>query len=99
MNGLCSVITRCELLAGAAGAALVRRLLDPFREPAVDRDVAERAGRIRLETGIATSDALTAATAIERDLTLITRNRKHFELVKKLSGPRYRAGVCSSGRR
>jgi len=79
-----SVITRCELLSGAVGSALVQRLLDPFRELAVGRSVAERAGRIRRETGIATPDALIAATAIEYDLALVTRNRKHFEPVKRL---------------
>ena len=79
-----SVITRCELLSGAVGSALVQRLLDPFRELAVGRSVAERAGRIRRETGIATPDALIAATAIEHDLALVTRNRRHFEPVKQL---------------
>ena len=79
-----SVITRCELLSGAVGTALVQRLLDPFRELAVDRDVAERAGRIRGETGIAAPDALIAATAIAHDLTLLTRNRRDFEAVKRL---------------
>ena len=79
-----SVITRCELLSGDVGSALVQRLLDPFRELAVDREVAEWAGRIRRETGIATPDALIAATAIEHELTLVTRNRKHFEPVKQL---------------
>ena len=79
-----SVITRCELLSGAVGSALVQRLLDPFRELAMGRSVAERAGRIRRETGIATPDALIAATAIEYDLTLVTRNRRHFEPVKQL---------------
>ena len=79
-----SVVTRCELLSGAVGSALVQRLLDPFRELAVGRSVAERAGRLRRETGIATPDALIAATAIEYDLALVTRNRKYFEPVKQL---------------
>lgn len=79
-----SVITRCELLAGNVGSALVYRLLNPFRELAVDRAVAERAGRIRRESGSATPDALIAATAIEHRLALVTRNRRHFEPVKQL---------------
>ena len=79
-----SVVTRCELLSGEVGSALTRRLLDPFRELLVDRRVAERAGRIRRETGIAVPDALIAATAIERDLALVTRNRRHFEPVKRI---------------
>jgi len=79
-----SVITRCELLSGIVGSALVQQLLEPFRELPVDRDVAERAGRIRRDTGIATPDALIAATAIQHDLILVTRNRRHFEPVKRL---------------
>ncbi len=79
-----SVVTRCELLSGDVGSALVQRLLDPFRELAVDRRVAERAGRIRRETGVAVPDALIAATAIEHDLAVVTRNRRHFEPVKRL---------------
>ena len=79
-----SVITRCELLSGAVGSGIVRTLLDPFRELAVDRSVAECAGRIRRETGIAAPDALIAATAIEYGLALVTRNRKHFEPVRHL---------------
>lgn len=79
-----SVITRCELLSGAVGSGIVQTLLDPFRELAVGRGVAERAGRIRREAGIATPDALIAATAIEHGLALVTRNRKHFEPVKQL---------------
>ncbi len=91
-----SVVTRCELLAGEVGSALVQRLLDPFRELVVDRHVAERAGRIRRETGIAVPDALIAATALEHDLAVVTRNRRHFEPVKRLRlrdlAPARRAG-------
>lgn len=91
-----SVITRCELLSGAVGSAIVQTLLDPFRELAVDRSVADRAGRIRRETGIATPDALIAATAIEYGLALVSRNRKHFEPVRQLRlrdlGPERQAG-------
>ena len=79
-----SVITRCELLSGTDGSALVHQLLSPFREVEVDRSVAERAGRIRRETHIAIPDALIAATAIGHGLTLMTRNRKHFESVRQL---------------
>ena len=79
-----SVVTRCELLAGKVGSALVAELLGPHRELDVDRKVAERAGRIRRETGIATPDALIAATAIEHRLTLVTRNLKHFRAVRQL---------------
>ena len=79
-----SVITRAELLAGNSASDLTMRLLAPFREITVDRAVAERAGRIRRETGIRLPDAIIAATALERHLTLTTRNRRHFETVPGL---------------
>jgi predicted nucleic acid-binding protein len=34
--------------------------------------------------GLHVFDALIAATAIEDDLTLVTRNRRHFEMIKGL---------------
>jgi predicted nucleic acid-binding protein len=79
-----SVITRCELLAGTAASEVVSRLLQPLRELAVDRAVAERAGRILREGDVRTPDALIAATALEHGLVLVTRNRRHFEVVRGL---------------
>ena len=80
-----SVVTRCELFAGTAtDEKAVRELLTPFRELPVDRAVAERAGRIRRETGIRTPDALIAATALVGRLTLVTRNERDFEPVSGL---------------
>jgi predicted nucleic acid-binding protein len=80
-----SVITRCELFAGAsADERLIGRLLSPFRELAVDRAVAESAGRIRRETGVRTPDALIAATALCFDLVLMTRNVSDFARVPRL---------------
>jgi hypothetical protein len=79
-----SVITQAELFAGNTASNLVSVLLAPFREIPVDRKVAERAGRIRRETGIRLPDALIAATAIENKLGLATRNRSDFEQVRRL---------------
>ena len=79
-----SVITRAELFAGNTASNLVSTLLAPFREIPVDRTVAERAGRIRRESGIRLPDALIAATAIEHTLGLATRNRSDFEPVRSL---------------
>jgi predicted nucleic acid-binding protein len=79
-----SVITRAELFAGATGTGLAAQVLAPFREVPVDRPIAERAGRIRRETGLRMPDALIAATALERRLGLATRNTKHFEQVRGL---------------
>lgn len=79
-----SVITRAELFAGTSGTDLAARVLSPFREIPVDRDVAERAGRIKREIGLRMPDALIAATALEHRLGLVTRNAKHFGSVRGL---------------
>jgi predicted nucleic acid-binding protein len=79
-----SVITRAELFASNTASNSVSTLLAPFREIPVDRKVAERAGRIRRESGIRLPDALIAATAIEHALGLVTRNRSEFEPVRSL---------------
>lgn len=77
-----SVITRAELFAGNSASDLFGQLLAPFREVAIDRSIAERAGRVRRETGIRLPDALIAATALERGLDLATRNARDFEHVR-----------------
>ncbi len=79
-----SVITRAELVAGSTASALTTQLLAPFREVAVDRAIAERAGRVAREFGLRLPDALIAATALERGLQLSTRNTKDFERVRGL---------------
>lgn len=79
-----SVITRAELFAGATGTDLAARVLAPFREIAVDRSIAERAGRIRRESGLRMPDALIAATALQYRCSLATRNTKDFSAVRGL---------------
>lgn len=79
-----SVVTRAELYAGSTATNLSSQLLAPFRELAVDRAVAERAGRVAREFGVRLPDALIAATALEHGLGLVTRNRKHFESIRGL---------------
>jgi toxin FitB len=79
-----SVVTRAELFAGNTATEIVSVLLAPFREIEVGRDVAERAGRLRRESGIRLPDALIAATAVEHKLSLFTRNRADFEGVRGL---------------
>src|SRR5260221_3697785 len=79
-----SVITRSELFAGRTNETRVDEFLAPFREIAVDRSIAERAGRLRRGSSLRTPDALIAATAIEHGLELVTRNRRDFEAIPGL---------------
>ena len=79
-----SVITRAELFAGNTATALASELLAPLREVPVDRDVAERAGRVAREFGLRLPDALIAATALEKGLQLSTRNVSDFDKVRGL---------------
>jgi len=79
-----SVITRAELFAGSSATNAVSQLLGPLREVPVDRAIAERAGRVRRETGIRLPDALIAASALERKLEVATRNVRDFGLVRGL---------------
>ena len=80
-----SVITLCELVAGPrAQQDEVRKLLASLSPIAVDETIAEAAALIRREAGIATPDALIAATAIAKGLDLMTRNRRDFERVEGL---------------
>jgi len=80
-----SVITRCELFAGSrTQEEPIRRLLAPFQEIPVDRSIAERAGRLRRAGGLRTPDALIAATALEHQLVLVTRNTRDFKRARGL---------------
>lgn len=80
-----SVITRCELLAGPERQEeAARRLLASLRELPLDGPTADAAGLIRRRSGIATPDALIAATAIRRGHDLLTRNRRYLERVEGL---------------
>jgi tRNA(fMet)-specific endonuclease VapC len=80
-----SVISRTELFAGSEGQEkAVEALLEDCEEVAVDVSIARRAGRIKRRTGLKIADALIAATALEHNLPLLTRNLRHFERVADL---------------
>lgn len=85
MIGSYSVITRSELFAGYERDELaVQALLAPHSELEVKRGIAERAGRLRRTIALSLPDALIAATALERGLELVTRNKRDFERVPDL---------------
>jgi hypothetical protein len=50
----------------------------------VNQTFAERAGRIRRDTGVRLPDALIAATALEHSMNLATRNDSDFKAVSGL---------------
>ncbi len=79
-----SVVSRCELFAGRDEPALLRGLLAAMIELPIDAQIAELAGVTRRTSGIATPDALIAATALVHRIPLMTRNCRHFEPVPGL---------------
>lgn len=79
-----SVVTRAELFAGSDSLRQLRALLDSMLEVPIDRAIAEGAGAIRRQTGIALPDALIAATAIRLNVPLLTRNARHFRTLPGL---------------
>jgi predicted nucleic acid-binding protein len=79
-----SVITRCELFSGRDEADVLRKMLKPMHEIVVDTRIAERGGTLRRTFQLPTPDALIAATALEHDLPLMTRNQRHFGRVDGL---------------
>lgn len=91
-----SVVSYGELLDGASRLrdasrqrADVEGFLKPFLTLLVDREVMDRFAWIRADLRsrgrlITDFDIVIAATAIEHDLRLITRNRKHFARIPGL---------------
>jgi predicted nucleic acid-binding protein len=81
-----SVVTRTELYAGhRREESTVKALLERLTEFDVNAGIARRAGYIKRDAGLKIADALIAATALEHKLPLMTRNRRHFELVPDLT--------------
>ncbi len=79
-----SVITRCELFGGREERERLRQILGSLREIQLDSEIAERGGELKRHSGVATPDALIAATALVHNLSLMTRNVRHFERVPGL---------------
>ena len=85
-----SVLTRTEILAGMRSQeeGLTMNLLNSLTNLTVDRFIADRAGRLIYDYAqrgfqVSFPDALIAATALERDLTLVTTDAQHFPMLER----------------
>lgn len=92
-NNLQTTVINCfELLSGAwegKHGERVRRLVAAIPVVSLDRASATRAALVRQQLerkggAIGMADSLIAGIALENDLPLLTRNRKHFEHVQGL---------------
>jgi len=84
-----SAITEAELLSGRDcnnEVKLVKtlQLISFGNKVYVDNDVARKAGEFRRKYGVELEDSLIAATAFVNNATLVTRNKKHFEIIKEI---------------
>jgi tRNA(fMet)-specific endonuclease VapC len=84
-----SVITEAELAAGhsmkdSSVQMKVKRLLNILEKVEVTSKIAWRAGEIKRNYKSRLMDALIAATALEFNSKLVTRNVKHYEMIAEL---------------
>jgi|SRR5450755_112669 predicted nucleic acid-binding protein len=87
-----SAVTALELICGARNqreVELIDRLVDVY-ETVPCNDAIGRRAYVLLRThakpnGLRTFDSLIAATAMEHQRTLVTRNRKHFDMITGLA--------------
>jgi hypothetical protein len=86
-----SMITGLELLAGARTqreTADLDLLLSGYRAIPPNEDITRRAYYLMKtyarSSGLHTLDALIAATALEEGFTLVSKNRKHFQMIAGL---------------
>ncbi len=89
---LLSAITALELIAGARNQREVTDLdilISAFEQIPPNEEIARRAYALMMTLtrshGLHALDALIAATAIENGLTLVSKNRKHFQMIDELS--------------
>jgi len=86
-----SIITAQELIVGARDKrdlALIDSLISSFAVEHIDEQVGRLAyellKRYAISNGLRTFDSLIAAIALNRDRTLVSKNRKHFAMIEGL---------------
>jgi predicted nucleic acid-binding protein len=90
-----SVVTTLEFLEGFQKTTDGERFLTPFPQLAITSEVARIGSRIRRNLRqrgepIGDFDVLIAATAIHRELPLVTDNTRHFSRIEGLTVETYR---------
>jgi predicted nucleic acid-binding protein len=87
-----SAITALEFISGAKNqreVGLIDRLIEVYETIPVTDVIGKRAyGLLKSyakSNGLRTFDSLIAATAMDEQRTLVTKNRKHFEMIDGLA--------------
>jgi predicted nucleic acid-binding protein len=87
-----SAMTALELISGAKSqreVELIDRVIQVYDTIPVNDAIGSRAYHLlrtyARSNGVRTFDSLIAATALESQLTLVTRNRKHFGMIQGLA--------------
>jgi predicted nucleic acid-binding protein len=95
---LISIITALELIVGARNKREVTQideLVAAYSAIPLTTEIGNSSydllRKFAKSHGLRVFDSLIAASAIEEDLTLVTRNKKHFQMISnlKLEVPRY----------
>lgn len=91
---LISAITVSELAAGVRGEEeeeALEAFLDLFEIVPLDRSIAYHAGRLRQvhgpASGMGLADAVIAASAMSREVVLLTFNLRHYPMVERVREP------------
>jgi len=83
-----SVVTRIEVLGFRQSRKQVQsaeRLLSLFKEVPLHEAIVQRTIRLRQEHAIKIPDAIIAASALDRDVSLVTRNTADFGKIEGLT--------------
>ena len=90
-DSLLSYVTALELIAGARNQREVADLdvlISAYEQIPPNDEIARRAYALMVtfarSHGLHPLDALIAATAIENGVTLVSKNRKHFQMIGEL---------------
>ena len=88
-----SVVSRMETIRGCRSAETQQRaekLLRRFQVLSLDADISQRADKLvthfHLGYSLAVADALIAATALEYDLPLLSKNQRDFQFLRDEAG-------------